>query len=324
MTQVPHTQVLTRRGLGSDIELVLVLKPSEVVPRSLLAELSAQIDDFEARFSRFLDVSELSHFNRMAGQKVAVSDEFRALLEAVIDMIEQTDGLYNPFILPALQRAGYVHSMAVETRGEQLDDHRKKAVADARKLKLTDGYATIPYGTAIDFGGIGKGSLADQLATYAEPYCSGFWLALGGDIACFGANERGESWQVAVQSANDLGSDVATMAMPKTRSAIATSGTLKRLGTTNGTHWHHIIDPTTKRPVDTDVAMATVCATSATDADVYAKMAILVGSKQAPDYLRDHGISDALLQIGKQAPYSPICVGDAMLLMPTPRKKETT
>jgi len=61
----------------------------------------------ERRFSRFLPNSELSHLNCSAGEWVTVSADMLELLKLSFKFYEQTDGLFDPSILPDLKRMGY-------------------------------------------------------------------------------------------------------------------------------------------------------------------------------------------------------------------------
>ena len=58
---------------------------------------------------------------------------------------------------------------------------------------------------------------------------------------------------------------------------------------------HHLIDPVTWRPAETDVVQATVLADTARTAEAFAKAAVLAGSDLAPELLDRPGVHGALL-----------------------------
>ncbi len=89
-------------ALGSEIVLTLIAEESVTDVRYIFDLLHNQIALFESRFSRFLDTSELTAFNRMAGKRCEISEEFHQLLKTAKEMSQRTDGLYNPFVLPRL------------------------------------------------------------------------------------------------------------------------------------------------------------------------------------------------------------------------------
>jgi thiamine biosynthesis lipoprotein len=292
----------TKQALGGDVTMVLVAEDDAPVA-IWLAQLWRQVYTFERQFSRFLPSSELSELNRQAGVRVSVSPEFRELLIASKQLSEQTRGLYNPFILPALQRAGYTHSALPGYEQDSFEDHRRRSVVTADRLEITTKTVSIPYGTALDMGGCGKGYLADQLAaTLAKLPLTGFWVSLSGDLVTSGTDAAGEPWRTTVQSfgAQDT-ADYEVRGNGQTL-GIATSGTFQRANQTlPGKTAHHIIDPRTQQPAETDVCLATIVARSGVQADVLASCAVILGSKQAPAFLKQQGVKGYYLQTDNEA-----------------------
>ncbi len=287
----------TKQALGGTIELAVVTHASPKESERLFNTLWRQVFMFEKQFSRFLPMSELSAFNRSAGLKTFITPEFRDLLIKARELGISTGGLYNPFILPALQRAGYTQSAALGYEADPQEDHSRKRVVGVESLNIGDEWALIPYGTAIDMGGCGKGYLADRLGeTLHNNRVVGYWLSLGGDVATFGSDAEGNNITLNIQNADNL-DDVAGWILhcPRQHAAAATSGTFRRKAQASG-KWHHIIDPKTLRPAVTDVRLATVCASTALEADVLASCAVILGSKKAPAFLKKHGAKAVLLQ----------------------------
>jgi FAD:protein FMN transferase len=131
---------------------------------------------------------------------------------------------------------------------------------------------------------------------------AGYWLSLGGDILCSGTDLGGRPWRIGVQDAFDPAKTAASFAArPGELLAVATSGVTKRKGVTRGKAWHHLIDPRSGEPAATDLLTATVTMPTATEADVYAKCLVLVGSAKAQDFAKRAGVQQAVLQIEKRA-----------------------
>lgn len=283
-----------RQALGSDALLTLVADDGEQLP-GLFAMLWHEIQLFEHTFSRFIDDSELSYVNRRAGLPVEVTPEFSQLASRAKALSLDTNGLYNPFILPALQRVGYKGSWPTPAVHIQPQDYSQRQVADIAGLIITPGTVLLPPNTALDFGGIGKGYLLDLLAEHLHTAgCRGFCLSLGGDIVVQGTGGDGAAWRVGVAAAAKSGGEAAWFQNTSgKRMAVATSGVIKR----KGAGWHHLIDPQTNLPSQTDILTATVCAASATEADVYAKCLVIAGSDKADAFMHEHKISRAVLQI---------------------------
>ena len=293
----------SRVALGSQALLTLVLEDAGDVP-DLFADLWREVSDFEERFSRFIADSELSRFNAGAGRSFKVSSQFRDLLVACHELSLETGGLFNPFILPGLQTAGYVGSWLAPRDFKTSQDYRhRKLVVPIDELVIGKNSARIPADSALEFGGIGKGYLLDQLSAYLRAKgCDNYWLSLGGDVICSGRDVDGQPWSVGVQDALSPAKSIGVLTNEGgARLAIATSGITKRKGVKDGQSWHHIINPCTGRPARTDLLTATVSAPDATRADVYAKCLVILGSEGARHFAMEHSIRDMYLQTATES-----------------------
>ena len=288
----------TNLALGSDVGLTLVSSKSTKDIDEIFAGLWHYIYTFERSFSRFIPKSELSLFNRTAGTQTKITTEFRDLLMAAKSMSEATTGIYNPFILPALQQAGYKRSAVPGYESDAFDDYSRRRVGSIYELQIGQDWAKIPSDTALDLGGCGKGYLADKLGVILKNNgISSYRLSLGGDILTSGTDEVGQRWLIGIQDARRLDREVEqTIECPIKPFGIATSGTFGRKGYVAGSDWHHIIDPTTLEPAVTDIKLATVCANTALQADTLASCAVVVGSKKATDLIKPLGARFMLLQ----------------------------
>lgn len=291
-------------ALGSDIALTVVMK-DEGKAKEYLEIIWAMIIAFENRFSRFLVDSELSQFNAHAGIETKVSPAFRKLLLAAQDYSMKTDGLYNPFILPSLNRTGYIGSWPNIGDYNPLLNYSIKHVHEINKLNIKKSSAIIPVNSALDFGGIGKGYLLDELSRYLEKSkVDNYWLSLGGDIIAAGHDLESISWKIGIADANDEEVDIKIIDNKGKKIAIATSGTIKR----KGLGWHHIIDPRTGLSASTDVLTVTVIANppavEGTEADIYAKCLVILGSEEAEAFAQSKDITaivQTLVNSGKKA-----------------------
>jgi thiamine biosynthesis lipoprotein len=196
-----------------------------------------------------------------------VSDEFGALLRESLRAYELSDGLVHAATLPALLAAGYTRDFSLGSTPTATPPPSPRPLPEL--LFLRDGEARLAPGAVIDLGGIAKGWMADRLAERLGTNCL---VNLCGDLFARGAGETGEGWPVGFGDRTVLLHDMAA----------ATSGVTKRMW---GPGLHHLIDPRTSRPADTDLREVSVLAATATDAEIYAKVALLLGSVEAPKWL---------------------------------------
>lgn len=286
----------TAHALGSEAIITLITDDKNKADQ-VFDEIWRKIRVFEKRFSRFIDNSELSQFNHKAGQAICISPEFKDILRVSLLMSQKTKGIYNPFILPGLQRSGYDGSWP-DTDAAQIETSNTKSITKYDSIILIHHTAKIPKYSSIDLGGIGKGYLLDQLSEFlVHRKIDRYWLSLGGDIICRGVDIDGTSWEIAVASAGPVDEDVDIILSQSKKIAVATSGVVKRQGVKGGKAWHHLIDPETGEPAITDILTATVSADSAVVADIAAKCLVIRGLTEAKRVVKMLPIKAAILQL---------------------------
>jgi thiamine biosynthesis lipoprotein len=134
----------------------------------------------------------------------------------------------------------------------------------------------------LDFGGIAKGWAAHQ--TMLRLRAEGPSLVnAGGDIAISGSRADGNPWPVGVLDPSDNGKEVEVLQLHGC--GVATSGKDRRRWIRNGVLQHHIIDPGTSEPADTDLLTVTVVALDAMEAEAAAKAAFILGSRAGIEWI---------------------------------------
>jgi thiamine biosynthesis lipoprotein len=252
----------------------------------LVDEAERRIADLERRWSRFLPHSEISTLNRLAGVAIPVSADTRLLVALAIEGWRLSGGAFDPTVLGSVIRSGYDRSFdeVVAAPGPA----RSALDLGADGIEVGPATVRIPAGTGFDPGGIGKGLAADLvvdelLAAGAEGAC----VNLGGDVRVAGGGPDGGTWTVAVD--HEWASEPVAL-LGLAGGAVATSTTLRRRWQgPGGVPRHHLIDPQTGLPSETDVTLATVVAGTAWTAEVLAKAVLLRGSANAFDILGGTG-----------------------------------
>lgn len=265
------SQVFTQsaEALGTTVVLQLVAD-TQGSAETLFERLWQSVEEFEKRFSRFLSDSELTTVNQSAGERVIVSKEFCDLAQQARNFSLATKGAFNPFMLPAVQQAGYVRSIHERTAEQPALNYTDRDITTVEQLEVGGGWVKISSNTALDFGAIGKGYLADQLASLCDSL-PGYCLSIGGDMAIAGSPPGQTGWAVGVENAEDRGQDIATVKAGYQAYGVATSGQKRIRGDRSVVH---SVNAKTRRPLTSGAVSATVLAADATTADVYAGVAL--------------------------------------------------
>jgi thiamine biosynthesis lipoprotein len=270
--------------MGSDAHVIVVGPDAP----ALAARAHARIDELERLWSRFLEDSEVSRLNRSAGSPLRVSAETRLLVERAKQAWSISAGLYDPTVLGDVLRAGYTRSFDTLAQVPAVEPATSVLRHGAEDIVIAGDTVRLPERTGFDPGGIGKGLAADVVVSELRAAgADGVCVNLGGDVRVSGISPEGGGWTVAVEHAWQA-EPVALVGIGE--GAVATSTTLLRVWTApDGHRRHHLIDPHTGLPSDTDVNHATVIASEAWAAEILAKAVLLRGARHAFDILGGSG-----------------------------------
>jgi FAD:protein FMN transferase len=265
--------------MGSDAHLIVVGGAEH-----LLDDAQRRLGQLEQRWSRFIDSSEICELNRRAGQEVVVSTDTALLIERAVEAWRLTGGGFDPTVLGAMLRAGYDVSFD-DMQAERTANH-SSLIAGCTDIHVDGRTVRLPAGTGFDPGGIGKGLAADiVMGELLAAGAAGACVNLGGDLRVSGSNVRGDAWTIAIE--HPMTDDPIALLGLHT-GAVATSTTLRRRWRVDGEARHHLIDPATGRPSDSDLELATVIAGEAWIAEVMAKAVLLRGSSRAFDIVDEN------------------------------------
>ena len=290
---------LTFRSMGSDIRLLIglpIAAGAQAPPEAGRAQ-RAWVENYAARLSRFRPDSELCALNAAGERVVPASPLLRTAVRAAIWAAQATDGLVDPTLIPALERAGYrdsregtvpvplVEALAAApprraARPAARGAWRAVSVDDAR------GVVVRPPGVRIDSGGVGKGLAADAVAHRLSGH-DRFVVDCGGDLVVGGPGAERRPYEIEVEHPL-TGESVHRLSIAS--GGVATSGLNVRVWRRgDGSYAHHLIDPSTGEPAWTGLIAATALAPTALEAETLSKAALLGGPAGARAALAEHG-----------------------------------
>jgi FAD:protein FMN transferase len=247
-------------AMGTTVECLL-----DGDPRDGFARVEAEFERLEALLSRFRPDSELSRLNREGS--VEAGPDLLRVSRLALEAREWSGGLFDPTVLDAVVAAGYDRSFELVP----VDGPAAAAGASCGGgIRIEGDRIELDPGTHLDLGGIAKGYAVDRTVELLAAY-GPCLVNAGGDLAV-----RGGAWPIGVDG---------SVTLELTRGAIATSGRDRRRWSRGGEERHHLIDPATGRPAEGRLLRVTVVGSSATEAEVLAKIAFLGGEVDVPRVL---------------------------------------
>lgn len=260
--------------------------------QALLQRAVADCRRWERLFSRTLPHSDISRLNGAAGHEVAVGEETFQLLQEALRYCAASKGVFDITVGNAVGLWNLKQGISpTATQRQEACRH-----IDWRNLLLRRDNNGAPVAqltdpaAAVDVGGIAKGWMADELLQGWNPtISSGMLVNLGGNVAVRGSKPTGDPWRVGIRNPQEPRNPRALLgSVPITEGSVVTSGTYERSFTTpDGTVVHHILDPRTALPVETDVAAVTVVARRSLDAEGYSTTLLALGLEQGVQLVRE-------------------------------------
>jgi FAD:protein FMN transferase len=209
---------------------------------------------------------------------------------------ELTDGLVDPTIGRALERAGYDRDwdlMELDAAADGPPRLTARRRSSWRRIELTARTLRVPGGVKLDLGATAKALAADRAARAVHARCAaGVLVAVGGDIATLGEPPRG-GWLLHVTDDHRGGPGAPGQRVTVLSGGLATSSTLARSWRRGGRPMHHIIDPATGEPALTRWRTISVAAADCVDANIASTGALL--REDAPQWLRQLGLPARLV-----------------------------
>ena len=248
------------RAMGTTFELLL-----EGEPAGAFDEVEAEVARLEQALTRFRADSELSQLN--ARGELDASADLAEVVELALAARERTGGRFDPTVHDAVVSAGYDRTFA-ELPADA--PPAGPAVPGGGGVRVEGRRIVLDRGVRLDLGGIGKGFAAERAAERLA-LLGPCLVSAGGDIAVRGIPAEG-SWAVGVE-------DGPTLAL--TAGGLATSGSDRRRWFRGGVEQHHLIDPATGLPAQSDLLRVTAIGGDAVDAEVLAKWLYLGGRAEA-------------------------------------------
>jgi thiamine biosynthesis lipoprotein len=262
-------------AMGGTIELQLVHGSDADVDR-----IASLFSAYERTMSRFLPDSELCALNASHATPFAASPLLFDVVSEAAGWAAVTDGIFDPTVIDALEASGYDRPFdeIAAGGGTAVATRPVPATRTQRWRGIRFDYEhetiTLPADVRVDLGGIGKGYTVDRAIAALGPGVNAMVNA-SGDLYAAGDGPGGDGWYIGVADPFDAADDIAVLNINDR--GVATSGSVRRNWLAGDARYHHLIDTREGTSSRSGLATVTVVALTATQADILAKTAFLLG-----------------------------------------------
>ncbi len=260
------------KAMGTRISLTIAHEQAH----EILAEAKRRLLDYEKRFSANDADSLLMQVNAKAGiSPVEVDDDIFKLIAIGKRYSLQENACLNIAIGPL------VKLWKIGFKGANLPDENmiqnRLVLTDSRNIILDEQAKTVyllKKGMEIDLGALAKGYFADLIKEFflSKGVQSGM-INLGGNVLLVGDHPEnpGGFWRVGVQDPKQHRNHLSGIIQFQDGSVV-TSGIYERQFEYEGKSYHHIFDPQTGYPVESDIAGLTIVSKSSLVGEIYTSL----------------------------------------------------
>ena len=239
---------------------------------------------YESLLSRTKEGSDIYKINHAGGMPVDCDPETVEVIRKGLSYSEMSGGAFDITI----GRVSDLWDFHAEVPAVPSKEDLQKAVATVNWKNVIVNGNTVTVSdpeTHLDLGGIAKGFIADRVGEKLEESgVTSAVISLGGNIVCIGQKPAGKdskAFRVGIEKPySDLSEIVG--AVDCEDETIVTSGVYQRYFERDGVRYHHILNPATGYPADTDLAGVTLKARKgrSADCDAMATIFLIMGEKK--------------------------------------------
>lgn len=255
---------------------------------------------FEQQLSLYREDSDIQRINAAAGQQsVCVQPSTYALLHQAVELSRASEGAFALTIAPLTLAWGITSDSPRVPPQEEID--ALLALVDDGDIILQDEDTSVMLareGQALDLGGIAKGTACNVARDiYKEYGVKSALLSIGGNIYVHGTKPDGSLYRIGFRDpSQDALTAVASFAVQDV--VFAVSGGYERYFEQDGVRYHHILDPATGMPAESDIVSVGVMDADGTRADFYSTTLFVWGSERALEFMREGGTAVMLTEDG--------------------------
>ena len=262
-------------------------------PEGLMDEIWADCAYYENLLSKTIEGSDVDRINHAEGKTITVHPETYEILRRAREVSDASGHAFSVTVAPLTELWDFTGGTERMPTEEEL--RTSLPLVNDDLMVLGEGNTvTLPAGMKIDLGGIAKGYIADQIAEHIRSRVLGGTLNFGGNVYAVGIKPDASLFRIGIR--DPLGAEGESIAVISLSDlSIVTSGIYERFFDKDGIRYHHILNPETGFPSDSDLASATIVSDSSMTADAVATACIVMGKDLALKYLQENGMNGILI-----------------------------
>lgn len=272
-------------AMGTYVQQSVYGKNSENAANAAIID----IKNLEKMISWRIDDSEIAKLNNASGKEwVDLDDATLDVLLKGVDVAKRSKGSYDLTILPVSKLWNFggenqrvPSTTEIEGNLPLVNYNFLRINEDVKRAKIMN------EGSGVDLGAAGKGTACDvAIEAYKNNGADYGIVAVGGSVGVFGRKSNRVPWRIAIRDPFRGIEHSEGMAVVKIDEGfISTSGAYEKCFEKDGIKYHHILDPKTGYPVETDIVSVSVVSSNGTMSDLLSTACYVLGKDKSTKLL---------------------------------------
>ncbi|MCR4726058.1 MAG: FAD:protein FMN transferase [Clostridia bacterium] len=264
-------------------------------------EVRDLLDSIDRTYSATFDFSTVSKINSAdAGDEILLSEAEIAVFRRIFEISEETDGAFDPSILPLVRAWGFDPPFSYNGKTPPSEDAiaAAKRVSELSHFYFNDNSRSIvklEKDSALDFGAAIKGYAAQKLVELLKGKVDSALVNVGGTVGAVNAD-----YPIGIQPPRDSDFEFVFSFTLNDGEVCATSGDYENYYLYNGARYHHILDAATGYPSKSGVIAASVISKDGLLSDALATAAVVLGKEGALSLFKKFGVRGAIITEEKE------------------------
>ena len=266
------------------LSTVVTITLYDCMDEDILKGCFSLIADYETRLSRTMEGSELYCLNHSETGTSSVSKETAELISTALSYGKRSDGAFNIAIAPVSSLWTFNRGYGNRPTDAQIQE--QLAYIDVSKVEVNGTSITFADpNMGLELGAISKGYIADRVKEYLlENGVESALIYLGGNTLLVGSKPNDSAFRIGIQMPFSLTGETLGILSGKDIS-IVSSGIYEKYFTEGTTFYHHILDPKTGYPFETNILEVTILSPLSVDGDALSTLCFAYGVEKGLEYI---------------------------------------
>ncbi len=296
-----------------------VYADSEEDATAVMSDIAKLINELDTKhLSWRIKGADVYNINESTGSDVSYIT--LNCVKTCLDVSEKSGGLFDITVgdLSTLWGIG------TETARVPSDDEIQSVLehVDYTRVIISEKNISLADSQKLDLGAVGKGLACDEIRTYIDTAkqsgkttTSGAVISVGGSVLLYGTNPSSDdgSWTIGIRNPFGAADDYAAV-LKLGESCVSTSGDYEKVLEADGKKYHHILNPKTGYPAESNITGVTVVSDSGILSDALSTACFILGYSDDALALLDTYDAEAVFILRDKTVYITDGIADKLTL----------